>query len=64
MVPLYLRVVVRETYIYIKYATLVDTPFWPGYCGLPVEEILTGCAESDTAQVLLLQVSDLAVDTF
>lgn len=49
MLLLCLRVVVREIYIYVKYAALIDTPVWPRYCGLPVEEILTGCAESDTA---------------
>ena len=50
--------------LYVKNATFVDTALRTWYDGRPMEEVVVGWSEFDGAEVLLLEVGNLAVYAF
>ena len=50
-----------ENNLYFKDTPLVHAPFWAGNGSCPVEEVVLGGGETDGAEILLLDVRNLAV---
>ena len=53
-----------EDNIDVEEAALVDAALWTWDGGRPVKEVVVGWSEVDGAEVLLLEVGDLAVYAF
>lgn len=59
-----IRVVVCKFDLNVEQSSLVDAPFWAWHRSLPFEKVVVERSELDIAQVLLLEVGNLAMNAF